>query len=180
MPKLAVEFVPTRALEAYENNAKIHTKEQVRQICNSIEQFGFNDPIAVWGDEIVEGHGRVMAALELGIERVPVIRLDHLTDEQRRAYTHVHNQLTMNTGFDLDALVDELGNLDFEWEELGFDLDFITGGGEEDETDYRSVDVSDKFNDVLGVFIECETESEQERVYERIESEGYACRLLTL
>ena len=82
---------------------------QVEQIANSIDQFGFNDPIGVWTNpqgvcEIVEGHGRLLAAQKLGIEKVPVIRLDHLDDDARRAYVHVHNQTTMTSGFDLDKL----------------------------------------------------------------------------
>ena len=111
--ELKVEYVPTGDLKTYENNAKIHTAEQVEQIKKSIEEFGFNDPIAVWKDNvIIEGHGRLIAATELGIEKVPVIRLDSLTDEQRKAYMLVHNKLTMNTGFDFSALSAELQSLD--------------------------------------------------------------------
>lgn len=124
MPELKVEEIGTDELIPYANNAKIHTREQVDQICKSIEEFGFNDPVAVWegpdGLEIVEGHGRVMAAKKLNIEQLPVIRLDHLSDEQRRAYTHVHNQLTMNTDWDFDTLSDELDALDFDSEYFGF------------------------------------------------------------
>lgn len=102
--------MPVRALRAYAGNAKKHPREQVEQIAESIREFGFLDPIAVWGPEntVVEGHGRLQAAELLGLEEVPVIRLDHLTDEQRRAYTLVHNQLTLNSGYDLDALQAEL------------------------------------------------------------------------
>ena len=127
MPELAVEEVPTEELIPYANNAKIHTNEQIDQIAASIEEFGFNDPVAVWdspeGTEIVEGHGRVIAAKKLGLETLPIIRLDHLTDGQRRAYTHVHNQLTMNTGWDLDKLEIDLEGLDFDFGDFGFDLD---------------------------------------------------------
>ena len=126
MPELTVEEIGTEELLPYANNAKIHTREQVDQIAKSIEEFGFNDPVAVWegpdGLEIVEGHGRVMAAKKLNIEQLPVIRLDHLSDEQRRAYTHVHNQLTMNTGFDFDMLSEELENIDFDLSEFGFEV----------------------------------------------------------
>ena len=70
-------------LKPYENNAKIHTEEQIEQIKKSIEEFGMNDPIAVWGEEntIVEGHGRLEALKELGYTEIDCIRLDHLTDE---------------------------------------------------------------------------------------------------
>ena len=100
--QLEVTYEPIGRLQEYANNAKIHTGEQIEQIKASIREFGFNDPIGVWTNaegksEVVEGHGRLTAALELGMETVPVIHLDSLTDEQRRAYTHVHNQVTLNT-----------------------------------------------------------------------------------
>lgn len=112
MNKLKVEYLPLDKLKPYKNNAKLHPAEQIEQIKKSIEQFGFNDPIAVWGDDtIIEGHGRLIAAQELGIEKVPVIRLDSLTDEERKAYTLAHNKLTMNSGFDNDLLDLELGDI---------------------------------------------------------------------
>ena len=116
MERLKVEYVPVRDLKEYKNNAKIHTPEQVEQIKESIKEFGFNDPLALWKDnEIIEGHGRLLAARELGMKEVPVIRLDSLTDEQRRAYMLVHNKLTMNTDFDFDMLqaeLDEISGID--------------------------------------------------------------------
>lgn len=122
MKDLKIEYLNVDELQTYENNAKIHTGEQVEQIKKSIQQFGFNDPIAVWKDNvIIEGHGRLIAATELGLDKVPVIRLDSLTDEQRRAYTLVHNKLTMNTGFDFSALSEELKELEnIDMSEFGF------------------------------------------------------------
>lgn len=121
--KLEVRQMDVESLVPYAGNAKVHTPEQISQIASSIEEFGFNDPVAIWGTEIVEVHGRILAAKKLGIETVPVIRLDHMTDEQRRAYTHVHNQLTMNTGFDEATLAAELDELDFDFSMLGFDVE---------------------------------------------------------
>ena len=120
--KLKVEYIPIEQLKPYEKNAKIHTQEQIEQIKNSIREFGMNDPIGIWGKDnlIVEGHGRLQACKELGVKEVPVIRLDDLTDEQRRAYTLVHNQTTMNTGFNMNILADELDNIDIDMSELGF------------------------------------------------------------
>ncbi len=89
-------------IKEYENNTKIHTDEQIEQIMTSIERYGNNDPIAI--DEnnvIIEGHGRYLALKRLGVEEVPVIKLEHLTEEQKREYILVHNKLTMNTGFDI-------------------------------------------------------------------------------
>ena len=121
--KLKVEYIPIEQLKPYGKNAKIHTQEQIEQIKNSIREFGMNDPIGIWGKDnlIVEGHGRLQACKELGMKEVPVIRIDDLTDEQRRAYTLVHNQTTMNTGFDLDVLNEELENLSIDMTEYGFD-----------------------------------------------------------
>ena len=121
--KLKVEYLPIEDIKPYENNAKIHTPEQIEQIKKSIEQFGMNDPIGVWSKDniIVEGHGRLLACQELGYKEVPIIRLDELTDEQRKAYTLAHNQLTMNTGFDLDILNQELADISIDMQEFGFD-----------------------------------------------------------
>lgn len=123
---MKIEKIFVKDLKPYENNAKIHTPEQVEQIVASIREFGFNDPIAV--DEnnmVIEGHGRLLALQELGITETEVIRLEGLTDQQKKAYIHVHNQLTMNTGFDLEILEQELRNItDIDMGTFGFDLDF--------------------------------------------------------
>lgn len=127
MDKLKIEYVDAGTLQTYANNAKIHTAEQIEQIKKSIEQFGMNDPIAVWkNNEIIEGHGRLIACTELGIDKVPVIRLDELTDEQRKAYMLVHNKLTMNTGFDFEILEQELEELNsIDMNEYGFETNLL-------------------------------------------------------
>lgn len=104
--------MPIDSIHEYSGNAKKHTKRQVKQISDSIQEFGFNDPIAVDDSGIIiEGHGRLLAARSLGMDKVPVIKLDGLTDEQRRAYTLIHNQLTLNTENDLKQLAIELENI---------------------------------------------------------------------
>lgn len=126
MDKLKIEYLPISELKAYVNNAKEHPAEQVEQIKKSIQEFGMNDPIAVWKDnEIIEGHGRLLACSELGGDYaiVPVIRLDHLTDEQRKAYALVHNKLTMNSDFNIDLLNLELEDIiDIDMSEFGFNF----------------------------------------------------------
>lgn len=117
------EKISIEKIIEYENNAKIHTEEQIEQICNSIREFGNNDPIAV--DEnnvIIEGHGRLYALKKLGFDEVDVIRLTHLSEQQKKAYILAHNKLTMNTGFDLDKLQIEIENIvDFDMAEFGFE-----------------------------------------------------------
>lgn len=129
MKKLKIEYLNKKELKPYANNAKIHTLEQIEQIKNSIIQFGFNDPIAIYKDnEIIEGHGRLLAVMDMeDIKEVPVIRLDNISDEQRKAYMLVHNKLTINTDFDIDTLILELKDIvdidmtDFGFNNLSFD-----------------------------------------------------------
>lgn len=125
---MQIEKVKIDEIRGYENNAKIHTPEQVAQIKASILEFGFNDPIAIDEDNtIIEGHGRFMALQELGYQEVDCIRLAHLTKEQKCAYILVHNKLTMNTDFDFNILDSELAKIEdidmaqFNFEELDFD-----------------------------------------------------------
>lgn len=121
---LQIEYVNIDTLRLYDKNAKLHPQSQIDQIKASIEEFGMNDPIAIWNNEIVEGNGRYLACKDLGLEEVPVIKLDYLTDEQRRAYLLVHNQLTMNTAWDLDMVQDEINKiLDIDMEKYGFDIE---------------------------------------------------------
>lgn len=113
--KLQIEYVKPSTLKEYKNNAREHHEADVNAIAASITEFGFNDPIGVWQDEIVEGHGRLLAAIQLGLKEVPIIRLDTLTDEQRKAYALAHNKTAelSNWNFDLlESELAELGNID--------------------------------------------------------------------
>lgn len=123
MERLTIEYVDINSVKPYKGNAKLHPREQIEQIKESIDKFGMDDPIGIWKDEIVEGHGRLIACQELGYTEIPIIRLDHLTDEERRAYTLAHNKLTMNSDFDLDILNDELMKFEtIDMGAFGFDI----------------------------------------------------------
>lgn len=127
-------------LKPYEKNAKRHTDEQIEHIINSIKRFQFCDPIGVWGEKnvIVEGHGRYFALKKMGVKEVDCIRLDHLSDEERKAYTLVHNQATLETPFDDDLLKIELdGIFDIDMSEFGF-ADFSETNGFDDFVDEKS------------------------------------------
>lgn len=127
--ELKIEYLPVDALKPYEKNARKHTDADVQNIVASIDEFGFDDPIGIWGDEnlIVEGHGRLLAAKKLGMETVPCIRLDHLTDEQRRAYALAHNKTAEMSEWDFDILPEELSEiLDIDMSQFGFENEFIS------------------------------------------------------
>ena len=106
---MKIEKIKLSEIKPYENNAKKHPQEQIEQIKKSITEFGMCDPIAI--DEnnvIIEGHGRYIALEQLGYKEVDCIRIENLTEEQKRAYILVHNKLTMNTGFDMEKLEKEI------------------------------------------------------------------------
>ncbi|MBK8285788.1 MAG: site-specific DNA-methyltransferase [Ahniella sp.] len=118
----AIEMWPLQRLVPYERNPRTHSPEQVTKIAASIEQFGFNNPLLVDSqDGIIAGHGRLLAARQLGLGEVPVIVLDHLTDAQRRAYVIADNKLAELAGWDDELLALELATLDGE----DFPLDVI-------------------------------------------------------
>lgn len=121
MTKLKIEYLPLNELTPYENNARKHERVDLQTIENSIEQFGMCDPIGIWGKQniIVEGHGRLLALQELGYTQAPCIRLDHLTDNQRRAYALAHNKTAEMSEWDFDKLETELAEL----AEMGVDME---------------------------------------------------------
>ncbi len=126
MKELKIEYIEIEKLNHYNNNSKIHTKEQIRHIANSIEEFGFNDPLGIAGKDniVLEGNGRVEAAKLLGMDKLPCVRLDHLSKEEQQAYVIAHNATNLETSFDDGILLDELKKLqNFSFEDFGIDVD---------------------------------------------------------
>lgn len=128
LDKLTIEYVDISQIKPYRNNPKIHKNKQVQQIANSISEFKFNNPILIdENNEIIAGHGRLLAAKQLGISKVPVIKLIHLTDAQKKAYRIADNKLTENGEWDVDLLKLEFTeleklDLDFSLDITGFDI----------------------------------------------------------
>ena len=132
--ELKIEYLPIKALKPYEKNTRKHQKKDVDNIAKSIEKYGMCDAIGIWGEQniIVEGHGRMLACKQLGMTEVPCVRLDHLTDEQRREYAIAHNATAELSIWDKDFLAEELASLDLS----NFDFSFLDD--EKKENPYTS------------------------------------------
>ncbi|MCI6649144.1 MAG: ParB N-terminal domain-containing protein [Lachnospiraceae bacterium] len=123
-----IKQVPIEHINPFERNAKVHTKAQVRKIADSIQKFGFLNPLLIDHDyNLIAGHGRVQAAKKLGLKTVPCLFADGLTEAQRRAYILADNKLGELAEWDKDLVSEELSAL----KELDFDLD-LTGFEESD------------------------------------------------
>ena len=118
-------------LMPYENNARTHSEAQLNRIAESIKEFGFINPILIDKEYgIIAGHGRMMAAKQLGIDKVPCLFIEHLSEEQKRAYIIADNKLALDAGWDYDILESEmkaLQEMDFDLELTGFTEDEIAG-----------------------------------------------------
>jgi ParB-like chromosome segregation protein Spo0J/DNA modification methylase len=148
-----IERIAVEMLLPYAKNSRTHSDEQVAQIAASIKEFGFNNPILIDKENtIIAGHGRLLAARRAGMDDVPCIRLEHLTDTQRKAYIIADNRLALNAGWDNEVLSLELSELledDFDLDLLGFEadeLDALLGNEEEgEEPEKGKGNLSDRF-----------------------------------
>ena len=134
MYDLQVVYLSPHDLKPYEGNTRKHAPDDIDQIKASIEADGFNDPIGIWGKDnlIVEGHGRQIAAIEMGLDKIPCIRLDHMTDTQRRDYAIRHNRTAELSAWNFGKLEEEIARLEIEGVDLSglkFDFDGLNGGG---------------------------------------------------
>jgi DNA modification methylase len=123
---MKIEYVPVHDLRPYPNNARTHSRKQIRQIEKSIKKFGFCNPVLIDDSkQIIAGHGRVEAAKLLGIDTVPTCRLSHLNDADKRAYVLADNRLAERAGWDKELLAVELQGLielDIDIELTGFEM----------------------------------------------------------
>ena len=160
---LKIEYVNIDDIKTYENNAKLHPAEQIEQIKKSIQEFGFNDPIAIDENNVIlEGHGRYIACKELGINEVPIIRLNELDEEHKRAYMLVHNKLTMNTDFDIELLIEELDNI--------FNINMSKFDFEIDDINMDELDSEEEEKKKVNISIVIDNYSDYESIKERLEN----------
>jgi DNA modification methylase len=124
-----IEQLAIETLTPYKNNARVHSPEQIKQIANSIKEFGFNVPVLIDKDNtIISGHGRVEAARRINLKTIPTIKIEHLTEEQKKAYIIADNQIALNSEWDISLLSSELKELDdkIDLSNLGFDQKELT------------------------------------------------------
>jgi len=178
-----LEHIATAELIPYARNARKHSDQQVAQIAGSIQEFGFNAPVLIDGQNgIIAGHGRVMAANLLKLESVPCVRLSHLSDAQKRAYILADNRIALNSGWDEAMLANELQDLHADDVDLGltgFDADELSKmleleAGEDEKADegltvgaveYRVVTITSG-------------EHDQSQLITELEGRGYKCQPL--
>ena len=179
---IQIEYKKADSLIPYANNSRTHSDAQVAQVAASIREFGFTNPILI--DErngIIAGHGRLMAANKLGLDEVPTIMLNGLSDAQRKAYVIADNKLALNSSWDMDLLkleLESLSELNLDLSLLGFDEIELADMFDDPNADVELKEES--YSELFNVIIECSDESDQEKVFNRLDEEGYKCRVQSL
>ena len=180
-PADKVEQWPIERLVPYAKNSRTHSDDQIAQIAASIKEWGFTTAVLVDEDGgIIAGHGRLMAARKLKMTQVPVMVAAGWSEAQKRAYVIADNKLALNAGWDNELLaleLGELGDLGFDLDLTGFDLQEIASlidNAPDDELKEES------YSEVFNIIIECSSEEEQEKIFNRLDSEGYKCRVQSL
>jgi DNA modification methylase len=149
-----LELVSINRLTSYRNNARMHSRKQIREIAKSIERFGFVNPVLIDDDgQVIAGHGRVAAAKLLELAAVPCVRVSHLSETEKRAYILADNRLAEKAGWDREILAIELQaliDLDFEVELTGFQVGDIDLALEDaDEAKHEAAGPEDDLPDLL-------------------------------
>lgn len=165
----------------YVNNSRTHSDEQINQVASSIKEFGFTNPILIDDDNgVIAGHGRLLASKKLNLDEVPCIILNGLTEAQKKAYVIADNQIALNSGWDFDTLKLELESIDelgLDMTITGFDLDDLAKMFDELE---EVVPVEQQYSQSFSIIIDCEDEDQQEKIFNKLDTEGYKCRVQSL
>jgi len=165
----------------YARNARTHSDEQIAQIAASIKEFGWTNPILI--DEksgIIAGHGRLAAARKLGMTKIPVIELTHLSEIQKKALIIADNKLALNSGWDNQMLSIELEELKlngFDLDITGFDLDELKLLDLSDLSEDSIKEIKDDGNRNL-LLIETITEMELQNLFDELVERGYQCKIM--
>ena len=164
-PSDKVERKPTNELIPYARNSRTHSEEQIGQIAASIKEWGFTTPILVDEDnEIIAGHGRLLAAQKLDIKQVPVMVAEGWTEAQKKAYVIADNQLALNAGWDNEMLkieLKELEDLNFSLPLIGFSVNELTDLFFDANFDPASEDEQGKLDELDPKMVKCPHCAEQ-------------------
>ena len=164
---MEIVYKKINELKPYENNSRTHDESQIKQICESIKEYGWTNPVLI--DEkgmIIAGHGRVEAAKKLDIKEVPCIVLSGLTEAQKKAYVIADNKMALNAGWNEELLKTELENL----KELDFDLELTGFSKKELDKLFDEINESNPYTSKTEI-PQYEIKGEMPEIYELIEEE---------
>ena len=168
----------------YVNNSRTHDEEQVIQICSSIKEFGFTNPVLIDEDNgIIAGHGRLMAAKKLELNTVPCLVLAGLSEAQKKAYVIADNAIALNASWDMDKLsleVEALEAADFDLSLLGFNDDFLVSLYDEPADTPEKEKPEEQYAEIFNILVECEDENHQQTIYDELTGKGLKCRVQSL
>lgn len=178
----SIVMLPVSEVRPYEKNPRKNA-EAVKYVRASIEKFGFKQPIVIDSNRvIISGHTRLEAAKSLGMDEVPCIVADDLTEAQAKALRLADNKVAEFSEWEMNLLGGELGELaeisDIDMGDFGFDLTDLDNIGMDDEGDNAEKGVN--LSDTYQIIVECDSETEQQEFFEKLSGEGYRCRLSTL
>jgi ParB-like chromosome segregation protein Spo0J len=178
---MKIQEIDIEKLIPYARNSRTHSDDQVAQIAASIKEFGWTNPILVDGEAgIIAGHGRLAAARKLGLKKIPVIELSHLSPTQKKALIIADNKLALNAGWDNDMLALEFEELNIE----GFDLDLLGF----DETEINKLNENENYDDEIKevkddgnrnlLLIETISEIELQKLFNELNERGFQCKIM--
>ena len=173
------KIVQVEDLIPYALNSRTHSDAQIAQLAASIREFGFTNPILIdENNNLIAGHGRLLAARKAKMDQVPAVVVTGLDDRKRRALVIADNKLALNSGWDMDSLLVEM-------QDLGSDFGELMGFSEKElldmfKTDEDQLPQEQELKATFEVAVECSDESEQETVFNLLSERGYTCRILTM
>lgn len=179
--KMQIEQIALSTITPYAKNNRTHPADQIERIAASIKHFGFNQPVVIDENNVcLVGHGRLLAAQKLGLDKIPTLKKTELSEKQKRAYRILDNKLQNDSTWEFENLESELKLLEaegFELEPWGLESlrDLFPS-----ETHALSNDELQNLEKSYKIEIDCVSEGDQQIVYERLTKEGLKCRLLSL
>lgn len=171
---MQTQMVSVSDLKPYPGNAKKHDETQIKNVMQSIKEYGVVQPLVVDKNNVlIIGHCRLIAAKRLKLKEVPVVRLDDLSEEEAQKLRLLDNKLN-ESEWDFDLLADQVPELDFS----DFDIDWELPEEQEEKQKEERKDVN--YNESISVVIECANDEEAEETFTKLSEMGYSCKISTL